>query len=296
MSYITELLEGLLNDHEGNYDFGQDFLYNGEGDPDFGEDFLNQGGPDPGEGGPDPGDGPDGTDPDDKSSGKGKGKARAITPESPEEYKNYSGKGKARAITPQLPELPELPYTDLDKKPEEDDFEKARLESLKDYLQQFKQGESSKQGELSKQLELFKQGELPEQGESSQQAGQGEYLPPEEQAKNMLETYHELKQRCLEAVRSFNDTVEKINREGDSMNEQEKAFWLNETIRVRNVVDNYSSHIQNLKDQLNIDSEENSQQDSGDSWSAYSSDEESISSKRSDSSGNESRPSKRPRN
>ena len=116
MSIITELLEMLLNDNEGNDNFDPDFLYNGEGDPDPGEGGPDpgEGGPDPDEGGPDPGEpgsgepgsGPDGTDPDDKSLGKGKGKARAITPE-----------------------FIESPYTDLDKNSEEDDFEKARLES-----------------------------------------------------------------------------------------------------------------------------------------------------------------------
>ena len=278
MSIITELLEMLLNDNEGNDNFDPDFLYNGEGDPDPGE-----GGPDPDEGGPDPGEpgsgepgsGPDGTDPDDKSLGKGKGKARAITPE-----------------------FIESPYTDLDKNSEEDDFEKARLESWKNYNQQFKQGESSKQGELLKQIELSKQGESSEQGESSHHAEQGEHLSPqkEEQTKNTREAYQDLKQLRLEAVRSFNDIMEKINREGDSMDPQDKAFWLNETIEIRNIIDNYTSQAQNLKDQLNIDSEEeNSEQGSGDSWSGYSSDEESISSKGSDSSDKESRPSKRPR-
>ena len=278
MSIITELLEMLLNDNEGNDNFDPDFLYNGEGDPDPGE-----GGPDPDEGGPDPGEpgsgepgsGPDGTDPDDKSLGKGKGKARAITPE-----------------------FIESPYTDLDKNSEEDDFEKARLESWKNYNQQFKQGESSKQGELLKQIELSKQGESSEQGESSHHAEQGEHLSPqkEEQTKNTREAYQDLKQLRLEAVRSFNDIMEKINREGASMDPQDKAFWLNETIEIRNIIDNYTSQAQNLKDQLNIDSEEeNSEQGSGDSWSGYSSDEESISSKGSDSSDKESRPSKRPR-
>ena len=271
MSIITELLEMLLNDNEGNDNFDPDFLYNGEGDPDPGE-----GGPDPGEpGSGEPGSGPDGTDPDDKSLGKGKGKARAITPE-----------------------FIESPYTDLDKNSEEDDFEKARLESWKNYNQQFKQGESSNQGELLKQIELSKQGESSEQGESSHHAEQGEHLSPqkEEQTKNTREAYQDLKQLRLEAVRSFNDIMEKINREGDSMDPQDKAFWLNETIEIRNIIDNYTSQAQNLKDQLNIDSEEeNSEQGSGDSWSGYSSDEESISSKGSDSSDKESRPSKRPR-
>ena len=285
MSIITELLEMLLNDNEGNDNFDPDFLYNGEGDPDPGEGGPDpgEGGPDPDEGGPDPGEpgsgepgsGPDGTDPDDKSLGKVKGKARAITPE-----------------------FIESPYTDLDKNSEEDDFEKARLESWKNYNQQFKQGESSKQGELLKQIELSKQGESSEQGESSHHAEQGEHLSPqkEEQTKNTREAYQDLKQLRLEAVRSFNDIMEKINREGDSMDPQDKAFWLNETIEIRNIIDNYTSQAQNLKDQLNIDSEEeNSEQGSGDSWSGYSSDEESISSKGSDSSDKESRPSKRPR-
>ena len=285
MSIITELLEMLLNDNEGNDNFDPDFLYNCEGDPDPGEGGPDpgEGGPDPDEGGPDPGEpgsgepgsGPDGTDPDDKSLGKGKGKARAITPE-----------------------FIESPYTDLDKNSEEDDFEKARLESWKNYNQQFKQGESSKQGELLKQIELSKQGESSEQGESSHHAEQGEHLSPqkEEQTKNTREAYQDLKQLRLEAVRSFNDIMEKINREGDSMDPQDKAFWLNETIEIRNIIDNYTSQAQNLKDQLNIDSEEeNSEQGSGDSWSGYSSDEESISSKGSDSSDKESRPSKRPR-
>jgi len=216
--------------------------------------------PDPGEDGSDPGE--DGSDPnkDDpdhgyKSSDKGKGKARAITPE-----------------------LLEKPYTDSDENGEEDDFEKARLNSLEEPYnkEESKQGESSKQGANLEYQEF-----LAEQDKQSK-----------------LDKFHNMNKARIESTRQFNDTLEKIYREGDSMDPRDKEFLINETIRLRAEITNYASHAQNLRNELDINSSEEfsyEEDNSEESWNEDSS-EESRPSKRSDSSEEESRPSKRPRN
>ena len=253
---IIDILEGLLGSILGQYiplpdqnksyldqdDSDQDIPDPDKNDFDPGKDIPDPGedGSDPGKDSPDPGEGGSGPgkdDPDDKSPYKGKGKARAISPESFEKDEEYSGKGKgkARAITP---ELPEEPNTELDENLEDenlDDFEKARLNSLEDqFKQESKQGESSKQG-----ASLAYEEYLAEQARQSK-----------------LEEFHTLNKARIEATRLFNDTLDKIDREGDSMDPRDKEFLINETIRLREDITKISSHVENLKSELDIDSEE----------------------------------------
>ena len=242
---IFDLIDNVISSLNGNeipinigeitYDFGYLSLNDNEDDfnpdqtgPDSGEDGSDSGnGPDPGNGS-DSGNGPDR---DNKSSGKGKGKAKVTTPEEMKEW-----------------------YTDLDEEREQDDIEKAKLNSLNE----FKVGESSKQCESFEFLEYLK-----------------------EQKK--FEEYHESQKLRKEAMRAFNDIMHKINNDGGNVDQKEKEFLLNESIQIREAFDYYSDKAQNLKNELNIHSseEECSEQNSdGESWSEYSSDEEFRPSKR----------------
>ena len=303
--------DGLNTDRDGPNPNGDGSDPNGDGsDPNGDGSDPDGGGFDPDGGGSDPG--KDGPDYDYKSSYEGKGKGRAITPEEFEEYKGYEGKGKGRAITPEFPEefeLPKLseepaePSTDLEENPEDADFQKARFNSLKEshYKGPSQKGESSKYvGESSKHTEkgehLISPDEKEEHLLSSDEKGE-DLLSPDEQANRKLSLYNDINKARMEAIRAFNDIIDKIDREGDSMDERDKEFLLNESINIRKAVDNYTSHAQNLKDELNLNSEEaNSEQySSGEDWSEDYSDEESRP-KKTDDSDEESRPSKRPRN
>nr|YP_010982488.1 cytochrome c oxidase subunit 2 [Acrocalymma vagum]WOH21445.1 cytochrome c oxidase subunit 2 [Acrocalymma vagum] len=254
---IFDLIDNVISSLNGNeipinigeitYDFGYLSLNDNEDDfnpdqtgPDSGEDGSDSGnGPDPGNGS-DSGNGPDR---DNKSSGKGKGKAKVTTPEEMKEW-----------------------YTDLDEEREQDDIEKAKWNSLNE----FKVGESSKQGESYKQ------------GESSKQCESFEFLEYLKEQKK-FEEYHESQKLRKEAMRAFNDIMHKINNDGGNVDQKEKEFLLNESIQIREAFDYYSDKAQNLKNELNIHSseEECSEQNSdGESWSEYSSDEEFRPSKR----------------
>jgi hypothetical protein len=144
-------------------------------------------------------------------------------------------------------------------------------------------GESSKQGgESSKQGgESSNQG-----GESSKQGGDFykeqektmEYVDPK------LSEYHTAKMYRKETIHAFNDIIEEINKKGDDMDERQKEDLLNESIRLRSLIDHYSKYAENLKDELNVHSSQEEYNSEEYSSEDYSSDEE------------ESRPSKRPRN
>lgn len=197
-----------------------------------------------GEHGPDPDPDPDQNEPDpdkddsnndNKSRDKGKGKARAITPEDtdldkPNTDKDDSnndgksldkGKGKARAITPEDNEY----YTDLDEQRFQDDMEKAKYNSLED----FKSGESSKQGAYR------------------------EYQASIEKEKK-LDEYRYTERARKEALRGYNDIMDKIEREGDFMHPSDKEYLLNKSVERRTAFDNYNLHSQELKNELNINS------------------------------------------
>ena len=249
---------------------------------------------DPGGYGPE-GDGPGGnnSDPDrdhprnnEESSSKGNGKARAINPEPvTEEFKeskdpSYNeessgkGKGKARAISPELvPEENKEPYTDLDDENYEADLEKAKSNSLK----QAPLGESSKEGANLSFLD-------------------------QQETDNKHNEYYATREARLEAVRAYNDIMDQIEKQGDTIDIQQKEYLLNESIRARNLVDQYSSHALNLKNELNIPSSEegysSEENSSVDNRSGYSSDEENKNgdNRNGDSPDEESRPTKRPRN
>jgi len=233
----------------------------------------NEDGPYPGEEGPDSGEeGPDSGEkgPDNDKSGKGKGKARAITPEDlPDDKLPGKGKGKARAITPEdFPETPETPYTDLDEKRFQADVVEATSNSLKEP----KIGESSKLGE---NLELLNSRE-----EKDKQAVWDEYRYTRKELKT--------------AIRLYNDILDNIERKGDYMDPREKEYLLNESIKVKSKVGHYTDHAQNLKNALNTDSSEEFSSEQNSSEESYSGDSSSEESR--PSSDEESRPSKRTRN
>jgi hypothetical protein len=265
---IADLIS-FFKDNDSEYPAGDGPEGNGpdpDGDGPEGDD-PDEDGPDRDGDGP-AGDGPDGNDSDpdrddpdeedprnnDESSGKGKGKARAISPELvPEENKEA--------------------YTDLDDENYKADFEKAKSNSLK----QIPRGESSKEGANLSFLD-------------------------QQERENKHNEYYATREARLEAVRAYNDIMDQIEKSGDNIDIQQKESLLNESIRARNLVDQYTSHAQNLKNELNIPSseEEYSSEDnsSGDNRSGDSSDEENKNgdNRSGYSSDEESRPSKRPRN
>ena len=168
------------------------------------------------------------------------------------------GKGKAKAITPEyITEEPKESYTDLEEY-FQDDLKKAKLESLKE----INQGESSKQG------------------------ANLEHLDEQNKLRDLSE-YHNTIRARKEAVRTFNDILDKIEKEGDSLSQKDKEYLLNESIKLKNAVNHYANHAQSLKNEMNIHSSEeecsSEENSSEDNWSE-------------DSSSEESRPFKRPRN
>jgi hypothetical protein len=190
------------------------------------------------------------------------------------EESSSKGKGKARAISPELvPEENKEPYTDLDDENYEADLEKAKSNSLK----QAPLGESSKEGANLSFLD-------------------------QQETDNKHNEYYATREARLEAVRAYNDIMDQIEKQGDTIDIQQKEYLLNESIRARNLVDQYSSHALNLKNELNIPSSEegysSEENSSGDNRSGYSSDEENKNgdNRNGDSPDEESRPTKRPRN
>ena len=118
----------------------------------------------------------------------------------------------------------------MDEKLYQDDIKKAKLDSLKGP----DQGESSKQGENRGLIESFER-----------QALQNEY-----------DEYRDAKEARKQAIRQFNSIVDKLDREGDSMDKEFKEYLINESVKVKNAVDHYTNHAQNLKNALDINSSE----------------------------------------
>jgi hypothetical protein len=243
---------------------------------------------------------------------KGKGKAKEETPEDIPE-KLDKGKGKAKEETPE-----ESPTTPPEGSPLDSDpgYEDRRLTKIA-LEQAEKVGESSKPLyiPLPSNVDLPKQGgELSEQGgdlsekggQLSEKGGQlsdqgGESFKPntdfdelEERLKNAksgLEEYEIAEELRKKSTRSFNDIMQKIDEDGDSIDERERVHLLDESMKVRGIVDAATQHANHLKSQLNIPSEveESDSEEYGESSGEEPTDVNS-------SDKEESRPSKRPRN
>lgn len=248
---ITLVIITLLNKNEPNSDLTDD------------DDDVP--GPGPGPGGDDSE--PDDNDDKNKKLDKGKGKAKAITPE----------------LTPE-----ETQESDKDEKQSETDLKIAKLNSLRDTTDwAYTDGESSKQGahrEIMLSLEEQKQRILEEKNQRILEEQNQKML--DEKYKVILDEYHESKKARLGVVRAFNDIMDYINENGDSMHPSEKESLLDQSIKLRNLVEHYSNHAQTLKDVLSIDSSE-------EEFSEDSNSEEYESENYSDE---EPRPSKRPKN
>jgi len=233
-----------------------------------------------------------GSDPNDVSEklDKGKGKATEIPPDElawEKEREEYRKK---------------IEQEDLErerKAKEAEDLDLAKRQSLYDEDLKKKAGQSSKapeggyfryNEEQEKELEFYKKsGELSKQNQE---------FPQKEESMDYreigIQEYELTEDIRKQHTRLYNDIMQKIDESGDKMDEREKADLLNESIKVRGIVDDATKHAKDLKDNLGIpsdaemyDSEEyDSEQDSG---QGYSSDENK-------SSEEESRPSKRPRN
>ena len=129
-------------------------------------------------------------------------------------------------------------------------------------------------------------------GESSKQSENLERAVNIEQQsyKELYDEYLETKKDYTETVRAYNDIMHAIEEQGDNMDPDYKETLLNESIKLRSLVDQFSNHAQSLKDELNLPSSEeeyssdnsNSGNSSDGNNNEYSSDEEP-------------RPSKRPR-
>nr|YP_010692862.1 hypothetical protein P1Q94_mgp15 [Periconia digitata]WCA44861.1 hypothetical protein [Periconia digitata] len=243
-----------------------------------------------------------GDDRSNKGSNKDKGKATDQTPEDIPE-KLDKGKGKATEVTPE--ESPAAsPLWDSDP-----GFEDRRLTRIAFELSE-KVGESSKPLyiPLPPGVDLPKQdGELSEQGgDLSEKGGQlpaqgGEafksdtsFAQEEERLKNAkseLDEYKIAEDLRKISTRKFNDIMQKLDESGDSMGEREKALLLEESMRIRGVVDAATQHANHLKSQLDIPSDV---EESGSEEYGESSGEEYTDVSSSDK--EESRPSKRPRN
>ena len=265
---IVDLIS-LFNDNDCEHPDGDGT----EGEDPYGDDPEGDGPDDPDGDGPDR-DGPDGDGPDGNDSDPDRDDPNRYDPdeEGPRNNDESSGKGKgkARAISPEL--VPEE-KTDLDDENYEADFEKAKSNSLK----QIPRGESSKEGANLSFLD-------------------------QQERDNIHNEYYATREARLEAVRAYNDIMDQIEKKGDTIDIQQKESLLNESIRARNLVDQYTSHAQNLKNELNIPSSEeeysSEENSSGDNRTGDSSDEENNNgeNRTGDSSDEESRPSKRPRN
>jgi len=263
--FMDNLLSLLLNNNleDGPYPDGDGPGPDGDGPGPDGD------GPGPDGDGPDPDE--NGPDKNDKGSGKGKGKAKAITPDSedsePEKPYTDKGKGKAKAITPDFEDSePEKPYTDNDLLEEnfQADTEQATLNSLNEELSKKGKGESSKQGAELGHLDFLKEQEI----------------------KSKSDEYRATEEAYWEKVREYNDILQEIEETGDNMNNTHKEQLLNESIKIRKAVDHYSNHRESLKNELNIgSSKEESNSEENNSWENSSE----------DSSDQDSRPSKRPR-
>jgi len=113
-----------------------------------------------------------------------------------------------------------------------------------------------------------------------------------------LKEYKMAKMYRINTIREYNDIIEEINKDG--MDERQKEYLLNKSIKLRNLVDEYSKYAENLKNDLNIPSSEE-ENDSEEYSSEYSSPSEEESrpyeeeSRPSSPSEEGPRPSKRPK-
>lgn len=182
----------------------------------------------PGEDGPSSGDSePDGDDSDpqnDPNKGnkldKGKGKAKAISPESIADQSEEL-----------IPEQSQKPYEGYDDQKFNEDIEKAKLNSLKEDTQ----GESSKQGATLEEREFFQEQQRIEAG------------------------YAEYEQACeirSDKVREFNAIVDKLHKDNSDNPLPDRENLVNESMKLRNAIDHYADYIKSLKSELNIPSEE----------------------------------------
>jgi len=208
--------------------------------------------------GADPCSGGDGSDPDDKGPRKDKGKAKATSPE-------------------YIVDTPAPSSVDGSL---HDDLEKAKLNSLRETTDlAYTAGESSKQGAYRESMLHIEEKNLRMLEEKNQRM-------LEEKNQAMLDEYIESKKARLEAVRAFNDIIDELDKKGAFMHPSDKESLLNQSIKLRNLVEHYSNHAQTLKDVLSIDSSEEE----------FSEDNNSEEYESENYSDEEPRPSKRPKN
>lgn len=263
MDWILALCSNVSGDDPGGGDLG------GDGPGGDGPCGDYPGGGDPG------GDNPGGGD---QWSGKGKGKAKAITPEF----------------------VAEEPPTDYDDGHFIDDMEEAKKNSLKEHQEEYPHthGESSKQGANREWLESLEEQNEQRELDENRQIQKEEYLDAVKARK--------------ESVRTFNDILDKLEREGDSMDVDYKQHLLEESIKVKSDIESYTTCRDVLKDLYNISSceEYSSEEDSSEEYSSEENKSEESNSEENNSeennskennskhsrnsSGEESRPSKRP--
>jgi len=217
---ISELLSLINNPFMDGIDgVDRDNIEPDEDDP--GEDEPGEDGHGPGDSEPDGDDSDPQSDPNkDNKLDKGKGKAKAISPESIADQSEES-----------IPEQSQEPYTDYDDKKFNEDIEKAKLNSLKEDTQ----GESSKQGAILEEREFF-------QEQQRIEAGYAEY---EEACKTRSDK-----------VREFNAIVDKLHKDNSDNPLPDRENLINESMKLRNAIDHYAEYIKSLKSELNITSEE----------------------------------------
>jgi hypothetical protein len=258
------------------------------------------------------GDGPSNPDEDDPSKPDGDDSSNSDG-DAPKDVPEKLDKGKGKAT--------ELPPEELawEKKLEEDrkKLEEEYLELEKeDILAKLKKEEEDSLDLAKRQItydEFLKQrggqsSQAPEGGYhriNQEQAKEFEYYSKnEELAKENTEfsqewegigynsagfhEYVETEKIRKEYTREFNEILQKIEESGDSMSEREKGSLLEQSMKIRDVVDSATKHARELKENLNIPSESEEFDSEENSDEEYSSDENN-------SSQEESRPTKRPR-
>ena len=279
-----ELVVINLNEDDSDSNEGGSDPNEGGSDPNEGGP-NNEGGTGPNEGGPNP----SGDDSDPPGKKPDKGKAKATTPQYSEE--------EARELARQQAIEQARWEHDVDYYGNEIDW--ARLNSLKDLLDESKTGESSKKG-----AELFNQGE--------ESPNITEYNPEEENREEStpdINTYNWARGYRKEAVRTYNDIIGKLT-DDDTINPYDKSKLVEESVRLRGVLDEYATYIERLKHFLDLPSEEevydsqefsSDQEYSDDNLSGYEGEDSNTEEKKprplgeENSSEDESRPSKRPR-
>lgn len=235
------------------------------------EDYVPEG-PYPDVNDPDPdGNDPDGNDPDPDGSGSD---PDGDNPDEDSDRVQRLDKGKARAITPESiseePERAEEPESPEENEDSHDkfqrDLEQAKLNSLKEKHEGV-EPESSRQGAYREELE-------------------------KQNKQNREREYKEANSLYKEAVENFNKNQSQIV-DNDAIDPTLRQHFLEESQKLRRVVDYYKYIKETFKDELNISSEEeeySSEEESSDE------DNRSEDNRSEDSSSENSRPYKRPRN